>query len=30
MTVQAQNSTQYYEGPIAVDTILSITEFTFY
>lgn len=29
MTVQAQNSTQYYEGPIAVDTILSITEFTF-
>lgn len=29
MTVQAQNSTQYYEGPIAVDTVLSITEFTF-
>lgn len=29
MTVQVQNSTQYYEGPIAVDTVLSITEFTF-
>lgn len=29
MTVQAQNSTQYYDGPIVVGTVLSINEFTF-
>lgn len=29
MTVQAQDSVQYYSGPISVGTELSITEFTF-
>lgn len=29
MTVQAQDSVQYYEGPITSGTVLSVTEFTF-
>ena len=29
MTVQAQNSVQYYKGPIEIGTELSIVEFTF-
>lgn len=29
MTVQAQNSTQYYSGPISVGTVLPIKDFTF-
>lgn len=29
MTVQAQDSVQYYDGPINVGTVISITDFTF-
>ena len=29
MTVQAQDSVQYYDGPIDVGTVISITDFTF-
>lgn len=29
MTVQAQNSTQYYSGPISIGTVLAIKDFTF-